>query len=101
MADRTHLSSVEIRQEVQFCRYAGTTDRCLFRLRPFLRGTICLRARHVQNLSDRARRARELLRDWDGRLTMDSVAATIEGNSRRELIRLLLEPKLGTLNWRN
>jgi len=56
---------------------------------------------HVQNLSDRARRARELLRDWDGRLTMDSVAATIEGNSRRELIRLLLEPKLGTLNWKN
>ncbi len=50
---------------------------------------------HTKGLSERARKARELMRDWDGRLTIDSAAATIEKVSRRELARLLLEGKLG------
>jgi penicillin amidase len=50
---------------------------------------------HVKNLSPRAQQARDLMRDWDGRLTIDSAAATIENRSQYELIRLLLEPKLG------
>ena len=51
---------------------------------------------HASNLSSRARQARELMRDWDGRLTVESAAATVESQSRRELVRLLLEPKLGS-----
>jgi penicillin amidase len=50
---------------------------------------------HVKNPSKRAQQARELMRDWDGRLTMDSAAPTIEFRARGELVRLLLEPKLG------
>jgi penicillin amidase len=50
---------------------------------------------HVKNLSSRAQQARDLMRDWDGRLTIDSAAATIENRSQFELRRLLLEPKLG------
>jgi penicillin amidase len=49
----------------------------------------------VKNSSKRAQQARELMRDWDGRLTTDSAAATIEARAREELVRLLLEPKLG------
>jgi penicillin amidase len=50
---------------------------------------------HVKNPSKRAQQARELMRDWDGRMTIDSAATTIEVRARRELTRLLLEPKLG------
>ena len=50
---------------------------------------------HAAKVSGRARQARDLLRDWDGRLSADSSAATIEVHARRELTRLLLEPKLG------
>ncbi len=50
---------------------------------------------HVKNLSKRAQQARDLMRDWDGRLTIESAAATIENRSQYELRRLLLEPKLG------
>jgi penicillin amidase len=50
---------------------------------------------HVKNLSPRAQQARDLMRDWDGRLTADSAAATIENRAQNELRRLLLEPKLG------
>jgi penicillin amidase len=50
---------------------------------------------HVKNLSPRAQQARDLMRDWDGRLSIDSAAATIENRSQYELRRLLLEPKLG------
>jgi penicillin G amidase len=50
---------------------------------------------HVKNLSPRAQQARDLMRDWDGRLSMDSAAATIEYRAQYELRRLLLEPKLG------
>ncbi|MGC2194800.1 MAG: penicillin acylase family protein [Terriglobales bacterium] len=50
---------------------------------------------HVQGLSRRAQQARDLMRDWDGRLSADSAAATIENRAQYELRRLLLEPKLG------
>ncbi|MBZ5547912.1 MAG: penicillin acylase family protein [Acidobacteriia bacterium] len=50
---------------------------------------------HAANTSSRAKRAADILRDWDGRMTADSAAPTIESKSRQELVRLLLEPKLG------
>lgn len=49
---------------------------------------------HTANLSPRAQQARELMRDWDGKMTTDSAAATIEVQSQRMFARLLLEPKL-------
>lgn len=51
---------------------------------------------HAGNLPARARQARDLLRDWDGRLAKESAAATLETHARQELMRLLLEPKLGS-----
>jgi len=65
---------------------------------------------HIDKISDRAKQAREMLRDWDGRMSMDASAPTIETLARRELARLILEPKLGaapqdhedsTLNWKD
>ena len=50
---------------------------------------------HAANASDRSKRAAEILRDWDGRMSADSAAPTIETKARQELARLLLEPKLG------
>jgi penicillin amidase len=50
---------------------------------------------HAANVSNRAKQAAEILRDWDGRMSADSAAPTIETKARRELARLLLEPKLG------
>jgi penicillin amidase len=52
---------------------------------------------HAKNLTPRAAQARELLRDWDGRMSMDSAAATIEVHATRQLARLLLEPKLASV----
>ena len=69
---------------------------------------------HAANASDRAKRAADILRDWDGRMSADAAAPTIETKARQELARLLLEPKLGaaadskssstasgTLSWRS
>jgi penicillin amidase len=69
---------------------------------------------HAANASERAKRAADILRDWDGRMAADSAAPTIETKARQELMRLLLEPKLGaaagssaasasagTLSWRS
>ena len=50
---------------------------------------------HAPKLSDRAKRAADILRDWDGRMSADSPAPTIETKARMELVRMLLEPKLG------
>ena len=50
---------------------------------------------HAANASERAKRAVDILRDWDGRMSADSAAPTIETKARQELARLLLEPKLG------
>jgi penicillin G amidase len=65
---------------------------------------------HSANASARAKRAAEILRDWDGRMSADSAAPTIETKARQELARLLLEPKLGVapdgpnrseVNWKS
>jgi penicillin amidase len=67
---------------------------------------------HARNPSPRGKQAAELMRGWDGRMTADSPAPTLAYRARRELTRLLLEPKLGvapkdpheaqaTLNWKS
>ncbi|MBZ5568346.1 MAG: penicillin acylase family protein [Acidobacteriia bacterium] len=50
---------------------------------------------HTPSASPRARQAAGLMRNWDGRLTIDSVAPSIAVAARRQLQRLLLEPLLG------
>jgi len=50
---------------------------------------------HNKNTSDRARKAADILRSWDGKVDANSAAPTIVGRSRRELERMMLEPKLG------
>ncbi|HEU5451667.1 MAG TPA: penicillin acylase family protein, partial [Terriglobales bacterium] len=50
-----------------------------------------------KNASPRARQAADILRKWDGRLTMDSAAAVIETRARAEFVNALLRPKLGEL----
>jgi penicillin amidase len=50
---------------------------------------------HAPTLSVRARQAADILRRWDGRMSADAAAPTIETRARDELMRLLLEPKLG------
>jgi penicillin amidase len=54
---------------------------------------------HAASASDRAKRAVDILRDWDGRMSSDSAAPTIETKARGELARLLLEPKLGASHY--
>jgi penicillin amidase len=66
---------------------------------------------HATQTSERAKQAAEIMRGWDGRMTAESAAPTIAYRSRQELMRLLLEPKLGpaakdspkqdaSLNWK-
>jgi penicillin G amidase len=43
------------------------------------------------------RQAADLMRNWDGRLTTDSAAASIETKARAALWPLMLKPKLGKL----
>jgi penicillin G amidase len=50
---------------------------------------------HASKPSERAKEAAEIMRAWDGRMTAESAAPTIAYRSRQELVRLLLEPKLG------
>src|SRR5208282_3904012 len=50
---------------------------------------------HAPKISAQAKRAADILRDWDGRMSSDSAAPTIETKAREELMRLLVEPKLG------
>jgi penicillin G amidase len=52
-------------------------------------------ASHSSKISPRAKAAAELLRAWEGRMTADSSAPAIAVKSRSEILRLLLEPKLG------
>jgi penicillin amidase len=67
---------------------------------------------HAKNPSARAKSAAEILRQWDGRMIASSAAPTIAVKARGELVRLLLEPKLGvapkdpeqietTLSWKS
>jgi penicillin amidase len=66
---------------------------------------------HAKNPSARAKQAADILRQWDGRMTAESAAPTISSRTRAELMRLLLETKLGaapkdpaqseaTLSWK-
>ena len=50
---------------------------------------------HAVAASGRAKQAADILRDWDGRMSADSAAPTIETKARQELVRMLLEPSLG------
>jgi penicillin G amidase len=49
---------------------------------------------HAPKLSTRAAQARDLMRDWDGKVTPDSAAAIVEYRSMVKLVRMLLEPKI-------
>lgn len=50
---------------------------------------------HSPHASARAKQAADLMRNWDGRMTVASAAPTISVRSQQELMRLLLEPHLG------
>ena len=50
---------------------------------------------HTPGIDDRLRKAANLMRSWDGRLTTDSAAASIVTQARQALWPLILEPKLG------
>jgi penicillin G amidase len=50
---------------------------------------------HSKNTSHRVHQAAEIMRGWDGRMDKNSAAASIAYWSRRNLMRLLLLPKLG------
>ena len=52
---------------------------------------------HAPKISERAKHAADILRDWNGLMSADSPAPTIETKARAELVRMLLEPKLGTM----
>ena len=52
---------------------------------------------HAGNVEDRLRKAADLMRSWDGRLTTDSVAASVVDQARYALWPLILEPKLGKI----
>jgi penicillin amidase len=67
---------------------------------------------HAKSPSVRAKAAAEILRQWDGRMIESSAGPTIAVQARKELMRLLLEPKLGAapkdplqlefgLNWKS
>jgi penicillin amidase len=50
---------------------------------------------HTPGSDDRLRKAADLMRSWDGRLTTDSAAASIVTKARYAFWPLILEPKLG------
>ena len=50
---------------------------------------------HTPGADDRLKKAADLMRSWDGRLTADSAAASIVTQTRMALWPLILEPKLG------
>ena len=65
---------------------------------------------HASKPSAKARKAADILRDWNGQMDANSAAPTIVSRARTEIMRLLLEPKLGaapsdpsdaTLNWKS
>jgi penicillin amidase len=64
----------------------------------------------IKPVSLRAHAAVDILRDWNGQMSANSVAPTIASAAREQLVRLLLEPKLGAapakgldsgLNWKS
>jgi penicillin amidase len=50
---------------------------------------------HTPGADDRLKKAADLMRSWDGKLTTDSAAASIVTQTRRALWPMILEPKLG------
>jgi len=50
---------------------------------------------HTAGVDDRLRRAADLMRSWDGRLSTDSVAASVTAWTRHSLWPLVFAPKLG------
>lgn len=50
---------------------------------------------HSSGVSERAKKSADILRDWDGRMSAGSAAPMIETKARQELVKMLLEPKLG------
>ena len=61
----------------------------------FVAGKLVFAIDHAKNASTRARRAADILRNWNGQMDANSAAPTIVSEVRTEIIRLLLEPKLG------
>jgi penicillin G amidase len=55
---------------------------------------------HSSRATARTRKAADIMRGFDGRMSADSAAPTVEVMSRRALWKLLLEPKLGN-DWVN
>ncbi len=50
---------------------------------------------HANGASARSKQATENMRNWDGRMSGNSPAPVLASRARYELMRLLLEPKLG------
>ena len=61
----------------------------------FVADKLVLAIDHTKNASARAYKAADILRDWNGQMYTNSAAPTIASNARTELMRSLLEPKLG------
>ncbi len=61
----------------------------------FIADRIVFAVDSVGKASQRAKDAVEILRNWDGRMTANSAAPIIAVATRGEIMRLLLEPKLG------
>ena len=62
----------------------------------FVANKIVYAVDHARNPSPRARKAADILRQWNGKMDANSAAPTIASRTRDELMRLLLEPKLGS-----
>ncbi|HVT98057.1 MAG TPA: penicillin acylase family protein [Acidobacteriaceae bacterium] len=54
---------------------------------------------HSSSVDARLRQAADLMRSWDGAVTIDSAPAAIVEAARSQLFRMLLEPKVGD-DWR-
>jgi penicillin G amidase len=50
---------------------------------------------HSSKATDRTRQAAEIMQGWDGKMSADLAAPTIEVRTRRYLWEMLLDPKLG------
>ena len=50
---------------------------------------------HTDGVDERLKKAADLMRSWDGRLTTDSAAASVVTMARKAFWPLILEPKLG------
>jgi penicillin amidase len=50
---------------------------------------------HTAGIDERLRKAADLMRSWDGRLTTDSAAASLITQAKKSFWPLVLEPKLG------